>query len=113
MGRSAFVIVLAGTSCLVHIDMARGQMAVGSYRGRLECAKLPFTTGPQRALVQIRVNGGRVTYSRAVQNESGTATVGTESGAGTIAGDGAANSYGQLARLTRQLLGILFRQIER
>ena len=88
---AVFVFVAA---LLLPFDDARAQMPTGTYPGMLDCAQLPFTKGPQRAAVQFRVERDKVTYSRTVKNENNTAAVGTETGNGTIAADGATSLTG-------------------
>jgi len=70
------------------------KIASGSYLGTLHCDKLPFTKGPQQVGVDIRVDGSRISYTRSVKNETSTASVGTETGAGTVTANGEAKLSG-------------------
>lgn len=73
---------------------AAAEVAAGTYSGTLNCAKLPFTKGPQRAALKIQVSGGQASYTRSVGNEDNSITVGSESGSGTIAADGSVTLSG-------------------
>ena len=62
----------------------------GAYRGTLNCAKLSWTKAPlTNEPVSVAIMDGKVSYSRVLYGVDRTTVVGQESGAGTIAPDGA------------------------
>lgn len=62
----------------------------GAYRGTLNCAKLSWTKAPlTNEPVSVAIMDGKVSYSRMLYGVDRTTVVGQESGAGTIAPDGA------------------------
>jgi hypothetical protein len=73
--------LLAGTASAQSFD--------GTWRGELSCAKLSFTKVGQKVPIELVVSGGKVAFQRQVWDQKNVAVVGTESGAGEIAANGA------------------------
>lgn len=62
---------------------------VVTYQGRLRCERLgTYTTGPLNVEFAVRSEGGRLSYTRPVQDRAGGPTPYVETGGGTLGGDG-------------------------
>jgi hypothetical protein len=69
--------------------VANAQVLNGAYKGTFDCAKLPWTKGPQHVAIEVDVADGKASYSRSVYNSDNSAVVGTETGTGSVDADGA------------------------
>jgi DNA-binding winged helix-turn-helix (wHTH) protein len=79
----------------VVIGVKKPQDIQGSWRGFLNCEKLPFTQGPfVGAPFELTVSGNSAVYARKVYSPDTKAAVDTERGAGTVTEDGTLNITG-------------------
>jgi len=88
----AFLIIgLAFAVGTLSAPSAIAQSFDGTWRGKINCAKLSFARVPgDRVMpIEINVSGSTATYTREVHNRAGSAVIGTEEGSGTVANDGA------------------------
>lgn len=60
----------------------------GTWHGRMTCAKLSFTKGPQHVRFDLTVANSKASFARKVYNQDNSAVVGSEEGSGPVAGDG-------------------------
>src|SRR5262249_42612488 len=81
--------LIAGIAVLcVTAAGASAQSPNGKWSGEIRCDKLSFTKGTMKTAFNVTVADGKVTYSRAVYNATGSRVVGTEEGSATVEADG-------------------------
>jgi hypothetical protein len=74
---------------LLSAGSALAQSFDGQYAGKLDCAKLPYTSAPLGAEpVAVTIAGGKVSYSRTLYGRDRSEVVGKETGTGAVAADG-------------------------
>lgn len=88
-GMRSIMALAAGATILGATASAQAQSFDGAWTGQITCAKLSFTTGTLKTAMEMKVEKGQASYSRDVFNKDGSRVVGNESGAGTVAADGA------------------------
>jgi hypothetical protein len=70
-------------------ESALSQSFDGQYRGKLDCAKLPFTRVELDVEpVVLTISSGKVSYSRTLYGYDRSTVVGKETGGGSVAPDG-------------------------
>jgi hypothetical protein len=87
--RYRMIAGLAMISSLCFADSALSQSFDGQYKGKLDCAQLPYTRDDLAAEpVTLAITGGKVSYSRTLYHRDRSEVVGKETGSGTVAADG-------------------------
>ena len=87
--RREMVALLAMFPLLLSAQTALAQSFDGQYTGKLDCAKLPYTTAPLNAEpVAVTIAGSKVSYSRTLYDRDRSEVVGKETGSGVVAADG-------------------------
>jgi hypothetical protein len=87
--RCRVVAMLAMLSLLLSAESALSQSLEGQYKGKLDCAKLPYTKAELAAEpVALTISGGKVSFSRTLYDHDRNEVVGKETGSGAVAPDG-------------------------
>jgi hypothetical protein len=87
--RCRMVATMAMFASLLPAESALSQSFDGQYKGKLDCAQLPYTRADLDAEpVVLTVSGGKVSFSRTLYGHDRSEVVGRETGSGAVAPDG-------------------------
>jgi len=93
--RYRMIAGLAMISSLCFADSALSQSFDGQYKGKLDCAQLPYTKADLVAEpVALTIAGGKVSYSRTLYGRDRSEVVGKETGSGAVAANGSVTLSG-------------------